>query len=157
MVRLLSNISFLRTCKSLKIIPNGLRATNVLKNTFNSSSARKLADKHSRQWLQLTIDSQYHRLAKIRRYIFQLNHQEHLQIVNFQDSLQQTKQCKLQQLLHQRRDKQNYTEQKPQGFKNLSKETLDTDLINVLNKGPSFVNAEPKELSKLCLLAKANL
>ncbi|CAB4029867.1 Hypothetical predicted protein, partial [Paramuricea clavata] len=66
-------------------------------------------------------------------------------------------QRKLQQLLHQRRDKQNYTEQKPQGFKNLSKETLDTDLINVLNKGPSFVNAEPKDLSKLCLLAKANL
>jgi hypothetical protein len=34
---------------------------------------------------------------------------------------------------------------------------VDTDLINVLNKGPSFVNTEPKELSKLCLLAKANL
>ncbi|CAB4037041.1 Hypothetical predicted protein, partial [Paramuricea clavata] len=65
-VRLLSNISFLRNCKSLKIIPNGLRATNVLKNTVNSSSARKLADKYSRQWLQLMIESQYHRLAKIR-------------------------------------------------------------------------------------------
>ena len=29
--------------------------------------------------------------------------------------------------------------------------------MNILEKGPSFVNADPKELTKLCLLSKASL
>ena len=62
MTRHLSNISFLRTCKTYNLIPNGLRATNVLAYTTNSPLAAKLVLKHSRQWLQLALDIQYSQL-----------------------------------------------------------------------------------------------
>ena len=46
---------------------------------------------------------------------------------------------------------------KPQGFKNMSSTTLDNQLTNMLDKGPSFVNANLKDLPKHSLLAKASL
>ena len=64
-IRHQSNISFPRACKRLNLIPNGLRATNVLANTTNSLLAESLALKHSRQWLQLSLDTQYYQLSKI--------------------------------------------------------------------------------------------
>ena len=45
----------------------------------------------------------------------------------------------------------------PQGFNNLSTEIIDPDLLTILNKGPSYVNADPKRLPKLCLTSKASL
>ncbi|CAB3980386.1 Hypothetical predicted protein, partial [Paramuricea clavata] len=36
-------------------------------------------------------------------------------------------------------------------------ETVDSELEKLLNKGPSFVNAEPAELSKRCLISRASL
>jgi hypothetical protein len=56
MIRHCNNISFLHTCKSLKLIPNDLRATRVFLNTTNSPRAQKMANKHSRQWLEVAID-----------------------------------------------------------------------------------------------------
>jgi hypothetical protein len=42
-------------------------------------------------------------------------------------------------------------------FFNLSSEILDPKLLDILNKGPSFVNADPRKLSQLCLESKASL
>ena len=42
-------------------------------------------------------------------------------------------------------------------FKNLSTHDLDPKLVAVLNKGPSYVNAVPKQLTKTCLLSRASL
>ncbi|CAB4026674.1 Hypothetical predicted protein, partial [Paramuricea clavata] len=39
----------------------------------------------------------------------------------------------------------------------MSTEHLEPQLTNILHNGPSFVNAEPKELPKRCLLSKASL
>ena len=39
----------------------------------------------------------------------------------------------------------------------MSSTTLDNQLTNMLDKGPSFVNANPKDLPKHSLLAKASL
>ena len=97
-IRHLSNISFLRTCKSLNVIPNGLRAKNILENTNNCPAAKKLTQQHGRQWLQLAINTQYHRLYKTRQYVFPLIQHEDQEIVRFQNSLNETKQRKLQQL-----------------------------------------------------------
>jgi hypothetical protein len=58
MIRQCNNISFLHTCKSLKLIPNGLRATIVFLNKTNSPRAQNMANKHSRQWLKVAIDIQ---------------------------------------------------------------------------------------------------
>ena len=91
MIRLSSDISFLRTCKTLKVIPKGLRAKNVLKYTCNSPAADKMSQKHRRKWLRLAIDSQYHRLAKIRRFAFPLNNVEDKQITNHRISLRKAK------------------------------------------------------------------
>lgn len=44
-----------------------------------------------------------------------------------------------------------------QGFKNISSEELDDGLKNISVKGPSFVNAEPRDLPSLSLLVKACL
>jgi hypothetical protein len=153
MIRHYNNISFLRTCKSLKLIPNGLRATNVFLNTTNSPLAEKMANKHSRQWLQLAIDIQYSRLHKINRCIFPLNYHQYQEITRFESSLNDIKERKLQQLTYRQYHgtARTTTESKPRGFKNLSSETFDSKLQNILDKGPSFVNAEPRELPKLCL------
>ena len=91
-VRHLSNISFLRTCKSLNVIPNGLRAINKLANSTDCPAAKKLTQKHRRQWLQLAINTQYHCLYKTRRYVFPLIQHEDQEIVRFQNSLNETKQ-----------------------------------------------------------------
>ncbi|CAB4045691.1 Hypothetical predicted protein, partial [Paramuricea clavata] len=123
MIRHFSNITFLRTCKSHKVIPYGLRATNVLINTSKSPLAEKLVLKHSRQWLQLAIDTQYTQLSKIRRYVFPLVYQEDRDIVQLQNSLNRTKERKLQQLLFRNRKEPKTTKSRPQGFKNLSSET----------------------------------
>jgi hypothetical protein len=42
-------------------------------------------------------------------------------------------------------------------FCNLSSEILDPKLLDILNKGPSFVNADPRKLSQLCLESKVSL
>ena len=125
----------------------------------NSRLAESLALKHSRQWLQLAINTQYDRLSKIRGCVFPVNQQEDHDITRLRNSLAKTKEHKLKQLLNrQRRLNREYeAENKPQGFKNLSSETLDNQLIKILEKGPSFVNAEPNDLPKLSLLAKASL
>ena len=39
----------------------------------------------------------------------------------------------------------------------MSSQALNDGLGNILEKGPSFVNAEPKHLPRLSLLAKASL
>ena len=158
-IRHLSNISFLRTCKSLNVIPNGLRAKNKLANTTDCPAAKKLTQQHSRQWLQLAINTQYHRLHKTRKYVFPLIQHEDQEIVRFQNSLNETKQRKLQQLLNRQcyHISSTSTSNKPQGFKNISSQALNDGLKNILEKGPSFVNAEPKHLPRLSLLAKASL
>ena len=143
-VRHLSNIRFLRTCKSLKLIPNGLRAPNILRNITNSPLAEKLAMKHSRQWLQLAIDTQYYQLRGIRSSVFPLNQQESEQIQRLENTLEETKQHKLHQLqARQRRhlaaDKEVI---KPVGFQNLSSEVIDPKLKLLLRKRPSFVNPD---------------
>ncbi|CAB4034108.1 Hypothetical predicted protein, partial [Paramuricea clavata] len=118
-----------------------------------------MANKHSRQWLQLAIDIQYSRLHKIDRFVFPLNYHQYQEITRFESSLNDIKDRKLQQLIYRQHHGTaiTTTESKPQGFKNLSSETFDSKLQSILNKGPSFVNAEPWELPKLCLLSKASL
>lgn len=155
-VRHLSNISFLRTCKYVKVIPKGLQAVNILRNTTNSPLAATLARKHSRQWLQLALDTQYHRLSRIRSDVFPLNYHEDQQLTKFQESLREKKQRKIQYLMNQQPKEPQPAEQQ-QGFNNLSTEILDPDLVTILNKGPSYVNADPKCLPKLCLTSKASL
>ena len=155
-IRHLSHISFLRSCRRLKIIPNGLRATNILANTTNSSSAESLALKHSRQWLQLALDTQYQQLARIRAFVFPLNYSDDQQLTKLKNTLKERKDQKLERLLNNQRRQPELTEQ-PEQFKNLSSETLDPKLVKILNKGPSFVNAEPKHLPRQCLVARASL
>lgn len=138
-------------------MPNGLRATNVLLNTTNSPLAENLATKHSRQWLQLALDTQYYRLSKIQNGVFPMNCQEDKQLTQLFNSLKDKKQRKIQSLLKQQRKSSQQTQPQPEGFKNLSTESLDENLTAILNKGPSFVNAEPKRLPKLCLTSRASL
>jgi hypothetical protein len=118
-----------------------------------------MANKHSRQWLQLAIDIQYSRLHKINRCGFPLNYHQYQEITRFESLLNDIKECKLQQLIYRQHHgtARTTTESKPQRFKNLSSDTFDSKLQSILNKGPSFVNAGPRELPKLCLLTKSSL
>ena len=39
----------------------------------------------------------------------------------------------------------------------MSSQTIDSELEQLLSKGPSFVNAEPAKLSECCLISRASL
>ena len=157
-IRIKSNIGFLRDCKRKRLIPQGLRAPNVLKYTTNSPLAEALATKHSRQWLQLALDTQYYLLSSIKGCIFPLNQMEDQRISAYEDQLKEIKTQKLRTLTLRHSQQNNSMESEPpQGFKNLSTHELDPKLVAVLNKGPSYVNADPKQLTKTCLLSRASL
>jgi hypothetical protein len=95
------NILFLRNCKRLKLIPNGLRATNVLAHTTNSTLAERLMMKHSKQWLQLALGTQYYNLSKIRSTVFPLSEKEDQQLERVARSLADKREHKIQSLLKQ--------------------------------------------------------
>ena len=135
-IRIKSNIGFLRDCKRKQLIPQGLRAPNVLKHTTNSPLAEALATKHSRQWLQLALDTQYYLLSSIQGCIFPLNQMEDQQISAYKDQLKETKTRKLQTLTFKHSQQNNSMKSEPpQGFKNLSSHDLDPKLVAVLNRG----------------------
>ena len=140
------------------MIPNGLRTRNLLKNTTNSPLAEDLCIKHSGQWLQLALDTQYHRLSKIRSYVFPMTQNLDQQLTTLTSSLENKRQHKINILLKQQsKDNKQSKLVRPEGFKNLSATTIDANLSDILNKGPSFVNPDPKHLPKTCLQARANL
>ena len=114
--------------------------------------------KHSKQWLQLALDTQYYNLSKIRSTVFPLSEKEDQQLEPMARSLADKREHKIQSLLKQQcKNYHKSSHTQPEGFKNLSTTTMDANLITVLNKGPSFVNANPKILPKLCLTSRASL
>ncbi|XP_068691472.1 uncharacterized protein [Montipora foliosa] len=83
---------------------------------------------------------------------------EDQQISAYKDQLKETKTRKLQTLTFKHFQQNNSMKSEPpQGFKNLSSHDLDPKLVAVLNKGPSYVNADPKQLTRTCLLSRASL
>ena len=114
--------------------------------------------KHSRQWLQLALDTQYHLLERNKRYVFPLNMLDHQRISTFQHNLKEIKTRKLRNLvLKQTGSTSKNATEAPIGFNNLSSQILDPTLTKILNKGPSFVNADSKQIPRTCLLARASL
>ncbi|XP_068713298.1 fibronectin type III domain-containing protein-like [Montipora foliosa] len=76
----------------------------------------------------------------------------------YKDQLKETKTRKLQTLTFKHSQQNNSMKSEPpQGFKNLSSHDIDPKLVAVLNKGPSYVNADPKQLTRTCLLSRASL
>ena len=86
-----------------------------------------------------------------------MNYHEDKQLNKLQNSLRMTKSCKLQKLLKRKNTETVSCNKQPERFQNLSSEVLDRGLVRVLNKGPSFINAEPKNLPMFCLKARASL
>ena len=81
-----------------------------------------------------------------------------LQLTTLSNSLANKRQHKINILLKQQsKDNKQSKLVRPEGFKNLSTTTIDANLSDILNKGPSFVNADPKHLPKTSLKARANL
>ena len=81
-----------------------------------------------------------------------------LQLTTLSNSLANKRQHKINILLKQQsKDNKQSKLVRPEGFKNLSTSAIHPNLSNILNKGPSFVNADPKHLPKTCLKARANL
>ena len=75
--------------------------------------------------------------------------------------MEKRKNHKFERLLkNQRRQpiiRQSESTRQPEKFKNLSKQSLDPKLTEVLTKGPSFVNAEPRNVPRQCLEARTSL
>ena len=94
-----SDIYFLRYCRHNNIIPNGLKAKNVLKFTLNCPQADKLALKQSKQWLNLAINIQYSRLNSITvENFFPLPENIYIQYNTLEDILFGKKRAKLEKL-----------------------------------------------------------
>ena len=103
------------------------------------------------------ISDGYVYFRRIRSYVFPMNYHEDKQLNKLQNSLKLAKSCKLQKLLKRKNTETVSCNKQPERFQNLSSEVLDRRLVRVLNKGPSFVNAEPKNLLMFCLKARASL
>ena len=86
-----------------------------------------------------------------------MNRQKNQQLTQLSNFLKEKKQQKIESLLNQQREDNQQKKPDPVGFKNLSVESLDASLTAILNKGPSFVNAEPKLFPKLCVTSRASL
>ena len=83
---------------------------------------------------------------------------EDQRISAYKDQLKKIKTQKLRTLTLKHSPQSNSMESEPpQGFKNPSTHDLDPKLVAVLNKGPSYVNADPKQLTKTCLPSRASL
>ena len=93
-----NNIWFLRQCRKLGLIPTGIRARNVLKNTFNSKKTEELTDKHSRQWRQLALNLEYEKLYRISETVFPLPLHEHMKLQELHNNLEKRKIKKLMKL-----------------------------------------------------------
>jgi len=145
-VRINSNLSFLRRCRSNDVTPKGLRTKNILHSSYNCERAVKLMERHNKQWLQLTIQIEYERRASFLYNCFPLDKSETEEIEKYTKLLQETKNKKFTSLL-QEKSNENENEQLTiiqndieniNGFKNISSIQFDEDEISLLNKGPSF-------------------
>jgi len=142
--RCCSNISFLRWCRSNKMVPAGLMAQNRLANTYPSYSNAtfNLVKKQSRQWLQLAIDLAYSCLDSLKqRCCFPLCREDSIIYDQYIRKLEATKSNKKRKLSakYEQQEDSNETQEPLVGFVNLSDNTFTTKEIAVLNKGPSFV------------------
>ena len=136
LVQCRSNLTFLRDCKRQGVIPKGLRTKNLLANTINSNKAVLLTQAQNRQWLHLTIDTEYRRLyALISNAVFPLNKYENEHLEIFSTQLQRTKAKKLLSLTH----RNNTTVNAPQGFSNITSHSLSENTTSLLNKGVSYI------------------
>ena len=99
----------------------------------------------------------FHNLSRIKCCVFPLNAEEDQQLQNLKIELEKRKKHKLSCLTKNQRRSQQPIEQPKEKFKNLSSQKLDPKLVDVLNRGPSFVNAQPRKIGRQCLEARASL
>ena len=93
--------------------------------------------KHSRQWLQLALDTQYHPLERNKCYVLPLNILDHQRISAFQHNLKEIKTRKLRNLvLKDTRSTSKNTTVAPIGFNNLSSQILEPNIDEDSQQGP---------------------
>ena len=149
-----SDIYFLRYCRHNNIIPNGLKAKNVLKFTLNCPQADELALKQSIQWLKLAINIQYRRLNSITcDKFFPLQKNLYIQYTNLEDNLFTKKRAKLEKLRNKKvfNMNANYNLKTPWGllklfnnetknltFVNNTTTIFPENICNFMQNGPSY-------------------
>ena len=148
-----SNISFLRRCRKSYVVPLGLRIKNSLSNTIPSDAAASLRQRQNRQWLQLALNTEYNRLQKLSMYVFPLNKSDQRHLNIFEKGLVNTKMKKLRQLLLEKHsemgtDSFDGADGDIHGFVNDTEMEISDKMVNILNKGPSFI---PPSISKRAL------
>ena len=132
-------IAFLRLCKKERLMPKGLRCEDKLAHTHPCVESKKLAAKHSLQYLSLTINRQYGILNRMKSTM--VNGPLKL----FEDKiLKKARICllkgKLKKLISLREEAGHGCQEirNPTGFNNLSQKSFTQAELNILNKGPSF-------------------
>ena len=154
LAQIVTSIYFLRQCRQHDIIPNGLRAKNVLEYTLNCEQAVKLCLKHSKQWLKLTLNIYYQRLDKIIcNKMFPLTEELQMKYNSFLDKLYAIKKSKIVKLLNKMdNNNENLELNTPWGIFQVSNETkinkspfinttnieVPNNISEILDNGPSY-------------------
>ena len=139
LLRINSNIWFLRKCRKNGLIPNGLVAKNPLQNTLNCDKAKHLAVKQSRQWLNLTLNEEYVRKDKFHKCVFPFNVDVSTVLRRYESELMSTKLKKFDSLSFKIKRTDTFEHNEVNGFRNYSNIDVSDDLSKLLNHGPSLM------------------
>ena len=139
----------------LDVIPKGFRVANKIKDTLPCKEAQCLMEKHSRQWVSLSLSTFYKKANYIKNIpIYPLSSVEFRTINYYKFLLRSVKRKKLDNLLSDKLQLNSRTNETVDndnetsiGFKNLSSSTFNEKEIYLLNKGPAYV-PPPKKLTK---------
>lgn len=146
LLRIGSNLHFLRLCRKNGIVPHGLYAKNPLKNSYNCPEAKNLQYRQSIQWLKLTINAEYKRRDRTLKYVFPQDESKTHRLHALQTQLQKTKSKKLSMLLHEKRKENHQSDihgvdtnlNGVSGFDNRANIGISRELNDLLSQGPSF-------------------
>jgi hypothetical protein len=143
--RVESHLKFLRECRRRRLLPKGFLVKNKVKDTLENFRyfGEKLALKHARQWLQLTLDGLYLKRDWLSLIpIYPMTSSEFNTLKRYKYLLRTIKRKKIHNLLRPTAN----TNEAPLGFVNKSSATFITSELELLNKGPAFIPPLPRNL-----------
>jgi len=142
--RVESHLKFLRECRRTNLIPFGFRVKDRFSNTFTEigQCSKVLAERQSRQWLQLAIECLYKKKDHLRSTVQPLSTSEFKTLCTYEYYLRLVKRQKRANLHSEniarndvtRRDLPTIT-----GFSNISNIEFNDTEKALLAKGPSYV------------------
>ena len=138
MARIRSHLQFLKRCLHEDVIPQGFIVEDKLRHTIKNADTTQIMRRHSRQWMQLAIDSLY-RKSDSECVATALNLDDFNQLEKYKFLLREIKRSKLNKLLLHAQTEDDMLSTLKEPFKNLSSADFPQEQFDMLQKGPAYV------------------